>query len=56
MLNLTTTSHYTKGPFWVAHLSLLENQTQCLSVSKNRFRTFPLESQVVFARKDVQEK
>jgi len=35
MLNLTTSSHYTKGPFPRAvHLSLLENHPQCVSFSK----------------------
>ena len=35
MLNLTTTVHYKKGPFLcAAHLSLLENHAQCVSVSK----------------------
>jgi len=35
MLNLTTTAHYTKGPFlWEARLSIPENHAQCVSVSK----------------------
>jgi len=35
MLNLTTIAHYTKEPLiWTAHLSLLENHAQCVSVSK----------------------
>jgi len=50
MLNLTTSSHYTKGPFpWAVHLSLLENHAQCVSFSKIVSELGPQKVNVIYS-------